>query len=371
MPNRSIPGRAALTLVLIILAVTACGGTAMPGSGPDAAAERDSDGNADAGDAGDDSDDSDDAERADESAQDVGDDARGGGAQSAQDVLSPCAPAGSAATTLLVAPTGQRPPPDEMEEALADNPDAQFMIDDLTAGGMSRDAAVHTMYAQVVGADLLEAARALPGFVTGAYARPEAGEPFQLAFSGEEVPDAFDPSAFPLGSYGLEVTTGATGYDEAGFDRAFDAAVEAGLRVLGGWGDQATGTATIEVISATPEQVAAWEEAVGEAAATICLVQVEPTEGCDEEVVADARGRADREADPVPADAPEDQDPTVVAGHVGLTLEESQARAGDERRAWRVVVEDGVGLPVTMDLVPGRLDVTVCRGVVVDAYVER
>lgn len=349
MSNVRIPRLVAVLLVALLAA--ACGGGAAPGG--DVAGGDDADGSTPGEGA------------APPSSDQTGDLPPG-------EVLSSCAPAaGSASTSVVVAGDGPRPPLDEMEAALADSPDAQFVIEERTAAGTSREDAVHMMYAQVVGDELLEVARSLPGFVTGAYARPEAGEPFELAFAGEEVPDGLDPDAFPLQSYGLEVTTGATGFDEGAFTAAYEAAIELGIRVLGGSGDETTGTATIEVIGATPEQVAAWEEAAGAVAATICMVAVEPTEPCDEEVVTAARGRSDPAAEPVPADAGEDRDGAVVAGHVGLDLEDSRARAEQEGRGWRTVVEDGVSLAVTMDLNPGRLNVTACRGVVVDAVVER
>lgn len=286
-----------------------------------------------------------------------------------RDVLSPCAPAGDAVTAVMVEPAGERPPLDVMEEALADNPDAQFVIVEFEADGMSREDAVHAMYGQVVGDRLLEAARSLPGFVSGAYARPEQGEPFELAFSGD-VPDGFDPDDFDLGSYGLEVTTGATGFDHDAFSAVYEGAIDVGIRVVSGYGDEVAGTATIEVIDATPEQVAEWEQAVGGAAATTCIVRVDRTSSCGPPVV-----DADRQGQVIPHGG-EDTSPTaeevaaIRASYLGLTLEEAEAKAAEEGREVRVVTEDGVELGRNDDLVPGRIDLSVCDRVVVDLTVE-
>lgn len=290
-----------------------------------------------------------------------------------EDVLSPCSPPGDATTTTLVTADGDRPPLADMEAALADNPDAQFVIDEQVADGSSREDAVHDMYAQVVGDALLEDARALPGFVTGAYARPDAGEPFRLSFR-DEVPEAFDPAAYDLGSYGLEVTTGAAGFDHDAFAFAFETARELGIRTLGGSGDETTGTATIEVIDATPEQVAAWEEHVPNAA-TICMVRVEPTLACDGPGAIDP---ADELPD-VPAvvgndpDAELDEDAAsaVTEGYLGLTPDAARARADREGRRARVIAEDGVELAREDDLDLSRVNLSVCDDIVVDAVLDQ
>ncbi len=284
------------------------------------------------------------------------------------DVLSPCASPGDATATTLVAADGARPPLADMEAALADNPDAQFVIDDQVAGGATREDAVHAMYAQVVGDGLLEDARALPGFVEGAYARPETGEPFRLSFSGD-VPDAFDPAEYELGSYGLEVTTGAVGFDDDAFARAFEVATDLGIRVLSGSGDETAGTGTIVVIDATPEQVAAWEEQVPNAS-TICMVRATPTVACDGAGAIDPS----EELPDVPVDELERVDAgardEVTAGYLGLTLDAARDRGDREGRTVRVVVEDGVELGGTADLDQHRVNLTVCQGVVQDAVMD-
>lgn len=290
-----------------------------------------------------------------------------------RDVLSPCTPAGGGETTTLVEPTDERPPLEEMEAAIADNPDAQFMVDQAQDDGGSYEDAVHQMYGQAVGDRLLADARELPGFVTGAYARPEAGEPFQLAFSGP-LPDEFDPGSYDLGSYGLEVTTRAAGFDHDAFSAAFEAAREVGIRVVSGSGDEVTGTGRIEVIDATPEQVAAWEQRV-EDPSRWCLVRAPRAVACDDEVVAEA----DRQAEPAREVIPhggEDTAPTaeeaetIGRSYLGLSLDEATDKAAQEGREARVVVEDGVQLGRTDDLVPGRINLTVCQATVVDADVE-
>ncbi|TVR25479.1 MAG: hypothetical protein EA387_03880 [Nitriliruptor sp.] len=82
-----------------------------------------------------------------------------------------------------------------------------------------------------MGQELFADAQQLPGFITGAYARPEAGEPFRLSFSGA-VPDELDPDAFDLDSFGLEVTSGAVGFDQEAFSAAFEAAREVGMQAV-------------------------------------------------------------------------------------------------------------------------------------------
>lgn len=289
------------------------------------------------------------------------------------DVLSPCTPAGGGETTTLVEPTGARPPLEEMEAAIADNPDARFMVEQQQADGASHEDAVHQMYGQVVGDRLLADARQLPGFVTGAYARPETGEPFELAFSGP-LPEELDPSRYDLGSYGLEVTTGASGFDHDAFGAAFEAARLVGMDVVSGSGDEVTGTGRIEVVDATPEQVAAWEQSV-EDPSRWCLVRAPRTVACDDRVVADARARAERQGEVIPhrgedsAPTAEDAE-TVVRSYLGLSSEDAMDKAAEERREARVVVRDGVQLGRTDDLVPGRINLTTCQSTVVAADVE-
>lgn len=291
----------------------------------------------------------------------------------AEDVLSSCEPAGDQETITLVEASGELPPVATMEEAVAGNPDAEFMVEQLQDEGRSREEALHQMYAQVVGGKLFADVQELPGFVTGAYARPDVGEPFQLSFSGE-VPDEFDPDAHDLASYGLEVTTGAVGFDGDAMAAAFEAAREVGMQPVSGSGDETTGTGRIEVIDATPEQVAAWEELV-EDPSRWCLVRAPRTVACDDDVIAAAGERAQRQGEVLPNEQTTGE-PTaeraeeVRRSYLGLTLEAAEAKAAEEDRAVRVTVRDGVQLAGTDDLRPGRLSLTVCNGIVVDTLMD-
>ena len=190
---------------------------------------------------------------------------------------------------------------------------------------------------QVVGQQLFADAQLLPGFVTGAYARPEAGEPFQLSFSGP-VPDELDPDAYELDSFGLQVTSGAARFDPDAFATAFDAASQVGMHPVSGSGDESAGTGRIEVI-------------------------------------ADARQRADRQGEALPNEQGEDE-PTaeraeeVRRSYLGLTLEQTEDKAAQEDRTVRVTTQDGVQLGSNDDLQPGRLSLTICNGVVVDTHMD-
>ena len=177
------------------------------------------------------------------------------------DVLSPREPPGGQQSATVVETSEQRPPVDVMEAAIAGNPDFACVIEQRQADGAAYEDALHEMYAQAVGEQLFTDAQQLPGFVTGAYARPEAGERFRLSFSGP-VPDELDPGAYDLDPFGLEVTTGAAGIDHEAFAAAFEAAREVGMQPVSGSGDETAGTGRIEVIDATPDQVTAWEQAV-------------------------------------------------------------------------------------------------------------
>ena len=58
-------------------------------------------------------------------------------------------------------------------------------------------------------------------------------------------------------------------------------------------------------------------------------------------------------------------DTTVTAefaAYVGLTVEAAGAKADGDGRPWRVVMEDGVAKPVTMDFNDQRLNFTVVDG---------
>lgn len=294
-------------------------------------------------------------------------------AGSGGDVLSPCEPAGGGQTTTLVESSAQRPPLGTMEAAMSGHPDAQHMVEQLQAEGRTRADALHAMYAQIVGERLIADASQLPGYVTGAYARPLEGKPFELSFSGS-VPEELDPDAYDLGSFGLQVTTGAAGLDHEAMAAAYNAADDVGMRTVSAYGDEHAGTGRIEVLDATPEQIAAWEQAV-EDPLRWCLVRAARSVPCDDSVVAEAEARAGRQGEALPNEQGEGE-PTperaeeVRRSYLGLTLEASREKAAQENRTIRVVVEDGVPLGRTDDLDPGRISLTVCHGVVVDARMD-
>ncbi len=295
------------------------------------------------------------------------------GDTSDDDVLSSCEPAGSEDTTTLVEASGERPPVAAMEEAVADDPDAQFMVEELEAEGHPREDALHAMYAQIVGQRLFAEATQLPGYVTGAYARPLRSEPFQLSFSGQ-LPEELDPDAYDLDSFGLEVTTGAAGLDPEAMAAAYAAAREVGMHTVSASGDEVTGTARIEVLNATPDQVAAWERAVKDPSRW-CLVRAARSVPCDDSVIARAQERAARQGEVLPnhqgGDPPTpERAEEVRRSYLGLSLDTSREKAAQEDRSVRVVVQDGVPLGSNDDLEPGRLNLTVCDGVVVDARMD-
>lgn len=245
-------------------------------------------------------------------------------------------------------------------------------IAELEAEGRSREDILHHMYAQPVGQRLIADAQQLPGFVAAAYARPLESEPFQLSFSGE-IPDQLDPDAYDLASFGLEVTTGASGLDREAMAAAVEAANEAGMRAFSASGDEITGTARIEVVDATAAQVEAWEQAVDDPSRW-CLVRAERSVPCDQSVVAEAEDRAARQGEVLPNE--QDGQPTpqraeeVGRSYLGLAPQAARDKASQEDRELRVATRDGVALPATDDLVPGRLSVTVCDGVVVDTRMD-
>lgn len=290
-----------------------------------------------------------------------------------EEVLSSCEPAGDQRTTVLVEAGGELPSVAVMEDAIAGNPDYGFVIEQRQEEGVSYEEALHEVYGQAVGQELFANAQQLPGFVTGSYARPEAGEPFRLSFSGP-VPDELDPDAYDLDSFGLAVTSGAAGFDQEAFAAAFEAAREVGMQAVSGSRDETAGTGRIEVIDATPEQVAAWEQAVDDPSRW-CLVRATRTLACDDSVIADARQRADRQGEVLPNEQ-RDGEPTaeraeeVRRSYLGLTLEEAEDKAAEERRAVRVTTRDGVQFGSNDDLQPGRLSLTVCNDIVVDTLMD-
>lgn len=61
-----------------------------------------------------------------------------------------------------------------------------------------------------------------------------------------------------------------------------------------------------------------------------------------------------------------DVDPAELGELIGLTVEKAEAYLGDHGLSMRVLREDGVDLPATMDLVPTRVNVAVVDGVVTE-----
>ncbi len=60
-----------------------------------------------------------------------------------------------------------------------------------------------------------------------------------------------------------------------------------------------------------------------------------------------------------------------ATGYVGLSEQDALQKAANEKKAARVVMRNGEGLPVTMDFSPGRLNLTVNNGVVEKVEVEK
>jgi hypothetical protein len=56
---------------------------------------------------------------------------------------------------------------------------------------------------------------------------------------------------------------------------------------------------------------------------------------------------------------------SAFGDYIGLSVDEAGARADADQRTWRVVEEDGVPRPVTMDFIETRLNFTVEDGTVV------
>lgn len=66
----------------------------------------------------------------------------------------------------------------------------------------------------------------------------------------------------------------------------------------------------------------------------------------------------------------EKQVSSPASDYVGLTEQEALDKAKNENRRARVVMRDGEALTVTMDLVPGRLNLTITDGEVESVTVE-
>jgi len=284
--------------------------------------------------------------------------------RSTEEVLSPCEPVDGQQSTTLVEASDELPPVAVLEEAIAGNLVVASVIEPRQEDGASYEDALHEMYAQAVGEQLLADAQQLPGFITGAYVRPGVGEPFQLSFSGP-VPDELNPGAYDLGSFGLEVTAGAAGFDHEAFAAAFEAASEVGMQPVSGSGDDSAGTGRIEAIDATPDQATAWGQAVHDPSRW-CLVRAPRSVACDDAVIAGARQRPDRQGEVLP-NLQREGEPTAERAemlrrnHLGLTLQEAEDEAAQEGRDVRVTVQYGVELGSDDDLQPGRLSFTLQR----------
>lgn len=63
---------------------------------------------------------------------------------------------------------------------------------------------------------------------------------------------------------------------------------------------------------------------------------------------------------------------TIVSGkeYLGLTEEEALDLAQKNQDTFRIVERDGVSLPITMDLVSGRMNASVISGKVVNIFIE-
>lgn len=286
-----------------------------------------------------------------------------------REVLSDCSPASGSSTRTVVGSDGPRPDEAVVDAALRDRPDLGQFVAALESEGVSSTDARHEAYAQVLAQQFLDDASSLAGYVEASIARATRGEPFSISFDGP-VPDGFDPPVDELSSYGLEVTTGAAGVDEDLARVIFDAAQRVDLLVRNVVDDATAGTFTVEVVEATAAQVADFEAALADPE-RVCVVRVPPDERCDDEVVADAQERAERQGEVIAGGTESEEAAAAVArSHLGLTAEESEAKAAEEQRGWRIGAEEGVGRALTADLSPGRMTVVVCRGVVVAASIE-
>lgn len=288
--------------------------------------------------------------------------------------LRPCEADDELTRTTLVEGSGETPSDDELEDLIAssDNPDLSFMVEQRAGDEAARRAALVAGWVQLGGGRILAAARDLPGFVEAAYGSIEQGEPFVLRFA-DTAPSLDAITADPvIRAVGLDVVTGTGGpAADLGMD-AYAAAIDLGMRVVGGSGDSFDDTFRIEVIEPDPDAAATWEAEVDDA--RVCLVHATPTTACDQDVVSAAEDRADSDRPVLPntEEAPPDPDRAeqVRRSYLGLTLAEAESKATGEGRAVRTVVEQGVELGRNDDLQPGRLGLTLCDGVVVDTQMD-
>lgn len=291
----------------------------------------------------------------------------GGGAAATEGTvqLSGCVATDGPVTTVLVEPSGQLPPVEEVQETLDTAPDAGLDIPtDRTDEGV-----VVAAYARVVAHDLAVRLEGSPGLQDVVPADPAAGTPYRLVFSGP-LPDRLAIDDAAVDPFGLAATADPDAVDDEQIDMAIAEAEALGMRPLGGGFDQSDGTARVEVIDATPDQVAAWEAAV-DGADRICLLRAERTATCDPP--GDVRDLDDA---PVIPHGGEDTAPTpaeadrIRESYLGLTVADAMAKGRGEQRSVRVSVEDGVQLPLQMSLEPGRVNLSTCRQLVVGVEVE-
>lgn len=286
----------------------------------------------------------------------------------------PCRPPAEQVRTTVDEGGGPVPPEQELARVVAEsgNPDLAFLVDQRIEQGMSRSAALAEAWVQLGGERVVTAARDLPGFVEAAYGSLERDLPFELRFGGEAPPLGEIVADPVVRAVGLTVVTGVPADTDALVAAAFDAAREVGLRPVSGGPDPADGTVRVEVLAAPPDLAARWDALVNDP--RVCLVVAIPTVACDGDVVEAARRAADTARPTLPNQrtAPPDDDHAdeVRRSYLGLTLEEARAKAEQEGRDVRVTVEEGVPLGAEGDLLPGRLSLTLCRGVVVDTLMD-
>lgn len=279
--------------------------------------------------------------------------------------LSGCAPTDGPVTTVLVEASGPLPPVQDMEAALDDAPDAAL---DIPTDRTDEDVVV-AAYARVVAYDLAGELEGTDGLQDVVAADPSRAAPARLVFSGPLPPGlAFDEDA--VQPFGLEASADPDAVDPAMLDAAVAEAEALGMRTVAGGFDQDTGTARVEVIDATADQVAAWEGGV-DGADRICLLRAARTADCDEPVElrdlddAPVIAHEGEDTSPTPAEADEIRD-----SYLGLTVPDAMAKGRTEGRSVRTSIEDGVQLPLEMSLEPGRVNLATCRQLVVDATIE-
>lgn len=287
-------------------------------------------------------------------------------------VLSACTPSPSVDEQVLVPVDGSRPPLADLEAVVEERGDLRELVESRQYEGVSYEDALHDAYAQVVSNEVFGYAQERwPGYVTGRVAMPSEGQPFEVVVEGP-VPTGVDLSDVPyLSTFGLVVTGGGGRPDEAAFEALALVAMELDARVVDIDDDPVGGRILLETGELSAEHVAALEAAVPDPS-RLCIVQVEPDILCDRSVVAAATARSERRGEVVPGTpASAEEAEVIVRSHLGLSADESRAKAEAEDRPWRTSYVEGWGGVVTADGAPGRITVDVCLGTVVDGSVEQ